>query len=217
MKEYFKRNSPIFYIAIFTIILFLAIIFAGSSNPSVTPTLEKINDEDLYTNQNPVIGDATARVTIVEFSDYNCPACVSVNPILKATVENNPGKIKIIVRHLPLPISGHETSKSAALAATASIKFNKFKEMHNELYLLQDKSRDNLIATAEKLGINKDEFTKEFDSEETKQIVEDDMKAAEKLNIRSTPNIFINGKPFDTAKDLTTTILAEMNRVYPQN
>lgn len=217
MKDYFKRNTPIFYIAIFTTILFLAIIFAGSSNSNVTPTLEKVSDEDLYTNQNPVIGDATARVTIVEFSDYNCPACINVNPILKSTIENNPGKIKLIIRHLPLPITGHETSKEAAMAATASNKFGKFKEMHNELYLMQDKKRENFISTAEKLGMNKEEFTKVLDSEETKQIVEDDMKAAEKLNIRSTPNIFINGKPFDTSKDLVTTILSEMNKVYPQN
>lgn len=56
-----------------------------------------------------------------------------------------------------------------------------------------------------------------MESDEIKQIVEDDIKAAEKLNIRSTPNIFINGKPFDTSKDLTTIILAEMNKVYPQN
>lgn len=141
MKDYFKRNTPIFYIAIFTTILFLAIIFAGSSNSPVTPNLEKVNDEDLYTNQNPVIGDNTARVTIVEFSDYNCPACVSVNPVLKATVDNNPGKIRLVIRHLPLPIVGHETSKEAAIAATAANKFGKFKEMHNEIYLLKIKAK----------------------------------------------------------------------------
>lgn len=217
MKDYFKRNSPIFYIGIFTVVLFLAIIFAGSTNPSVTPSMEKINDEDLYTNQNPVIGDNTARVTIVEFSDYNCPACVSVNPILKSTIDNNPGKIKLIIRHLPLPITGHESSKEAAIAATAANKFGKFKEMHNELYSLKDKNRENFILLAEKLGMNKDEYTKVLDGEETKQIVEDDIKAAEKLNLRGTPSLFINGKPFDTSKDLTTTILAEMNKVYPQN
>jgi len=194
MKEYFKRNSPIFYIGIFTVVLFLAIIFAGSSTPTQAPSLEKVSDEELYTNQNPIIGDKNARVTIVEFSDYNCPACVSVNPILKSTVENNPGKIRLIVRHLPLPIKGHETSKDAAIAATAADKFGKFKEMHNELYKLEDKGRDNLINTAVSLGINKEEFIKALDSEEVKQIVEEDMSAAEKLNLRGTPSIFINGR-----------------------
>jgi protein-disulfide isomerase len=217
MKDYFQRNSPIFYIGIFTIILFLAVIFAGSSTPTQTPTMEKINDEDLYTNQNPVIGENTARVTVVEFSDYNCPYCVSVNPILKATVDNNPGKIKLIIRQLPLPIPGHETSKEAALAATAANKFGKFKEMHNEIYNLQDKSRENLVRTAEKIGINRDEFQKALESDEVKQIVEDDIKAAEKLKITGTPTIFINGKAFNFSQDLTTTILAEMNKMYPQN
>ncbi len=218
MKEYFKRNTPIFYIGIFTVVLFLAIIFAGSSTPTTTPNLEKVNNEDLYTNQNPIIGDANARVTIVEFSDYNCPYCVSVNPVLKATVENNPGKIRLIVRHLPLPIPGHETSRIAAEAAIAANKFGKFKEMHNEIYNMKDKSRDSLISLAEKLGINKDEFIKALDSEEVRQIVQEDVNAAEKLNVRSTPTIFINGKAFNFSKeDLSTSILAEMNKVYPQN
>lgn len=217
MKEYFKRNSPIFYIGIFTVVLFLAIIFAGSSTPTQSPSLEKINDEELYTNQNPIIGEPTARVTIVEFSDYNCPACVAVNPILKSTIDNNPGKIRLIIRHLPLPIKGHETSKDAAIAATAANKFGKFREMHNELYKLEDKSRESMINTAVNLGINKEEFVKATESEEIKQIVEEDMKTAEKLNLRGTPSIFINGKVFNPSTDLTTTILAEMNRMYPQN
>ena len=217
MKEYFKRNSPIFYIGIFTVVLFLAIIFAGTSTPTQSPSLEKINDEELYTNQNPIIGEPTARVTVVEFSDYNCPACVAVNPILKSTIDNNPGKIRLIIRHLPLPIKGHETSKDAAIAATAANKFGKFREMHNELYKLEDKSRESMINTAVNLGINKEEFVKATESEEIKQIVEEDMKTAEKLNLRGTPSIFINGKVFNPSTDLTTTILAEMNRMYPQN
>jgi len=217
MKEYFKRNSPIFYIGIFTVVLFLAIIFAGTSTPTQSPSLEKINDEELYTNQNPIIGEPTARVTVVEFSDYNCPACVAVNPILKSTIDNNPGKIRLIIRHLPLPIKGHETSKDAAIAATVANKFGKFREMHNELYKLEDKSRESMINTAVNLGINKEEFVKATESEEIKQIVEEDMKTAEKLNLRGTPSIFINGKVFNPSTDLTTTILAEMNRMYPQN
>ncbi|NBO17317.1 MAG: hypothetical protein EBV07_00270 [Proteobacteria bacterium] len=217
MKEYFKRNSPIFYIGVFTVILFLAIIFAGSGTPTQSPSLELVNNEDLYNNQNPIIGEATARVTIVEFSDYNCPACVSVNPILKSTINNNPGKIRLIIKHLPLPITGHETSKDAAIAATAANKLGKFKEMHNELYMLQDKSKENLINTAVNLGMNKEEFVKAFESEEVVKIVEEDMKTAEKLGLRGTPSIFINGKVFNPSQDLNTTILAEMNKVYPQN
>jgi len=217
MKDYFQRNSPIFYIGIFTVVLFLAIIIAGSNTPSPVTKMEKVNDQDLYNNQNPIIGDPNARVTVVEFSDYNCPACINVNPILKATIDNNPGKIRLIIRHFPLPITGHETSKDAALAATAANKFGKFREMHNELYKLETKTRDSFISTAEKLGMNKDEFAKALDSDEVKQIVADDASAAQKLNLRGTPSIFINGKPFDSNLDLNTTILAEMNKMYPQN
>jgi len=217
MKEYFKRNSPIFYIGILTAVLFLAIIFAGQGTPNVKPSLEKVSDEELYTNLNPIIGEKTARVTIVEFLDYNCPACAAVNPIIKATIQNNPGKIRLIVRHLPLNIPGHESSKDAAIAATAAIKFNKFEVFHNELFNINKKDRETFISMAEKFGINKEEYISQLDSEEVKKIVENDVSTASKLNLRGTPSLFINGRPFDNSQDLNTVILAEMNKIYPQN
>lgn len=217
MKDYFKRNSPIFYIALFTIILFIAIIIAGGTKPTNSPNLQIVQDSDLFTEQNPIVGDKNARVTIVEFMDYNCPACAAVNPLLKAAVNNNPGKVRLIIRHLPLNIPGHESSRDAALAATASNKFNIFKEFHEEIFNLNVINRDNLIAIAEKYKINRDEFIKEMESEVTKNIVDRDMSDAAKLNLRGTPSIFINGRQFDNSTDLSVMIQTEVNRLYPQN
>ena len=70
---------------------------------------------------------------------------------------------------------------------------------------------------AEKFGINKEEYISQLDSEEVKKIVENDESTASKLNLRGTPSLFINGRPFDNSQDLNTVILAEMNKIYPQN
>lgn len=219
MKDYFKRNSPIFYIGIATAVVFLAIIFAGQSVPNQEPTLKVVEEKNLFTDEDPIVGFREARVTLVEFMDYSCPYCKTINPITKNLISGNNNKLRLVVRHFPLTqLPGHENSYSAALAAEAAVKFNKFSDMHNGLLEAQNLDRDSIIAIAERIGINKDEFISEWDSESVKSKVDKDMKDAENLGIRGTPSFFLNGKQVDLQnRDLNTEVQAEINRVYPQN
>ena len=219
MKDYFKRNSPIFYIGIATAVIFLAIIFAGQSVPNQQPTLKVVEEKNLFSEEDKIVGFKEARVTLVEFMDYSCPFCKTINPITKNLISGNNTKLRLVVRHFPLTqLPGHENSYSAALAAEASAKFNKFNEMHNALLEAQNLDRDSIIAIAERIGINKDEFISEWDSESVKAKVERDIKDAENLQVRGTPTFFLNGKQVDLQnRDLNTEVQAEINRVYPQN
>jgi protein-disulfide isomerase len=219
MKDYFKRNTPIFYIGIATAIVFISIIIAGQVTPNQQPSLTPVEEKDLFTQKDQIIGFKDARVTIVEFMDYSCPFCKTINPVLKNLVSGNKNKLRLIVRNFPLKDNpGHENSYSAALATEAAAKFNKFEDMHNALLEADKLDRDSILAIVERLGINKDEFIKVWDSAETKSKVDQDLADASNLQLKGTPAIFLNGKLIDLQnKDLNTEVLAEINRVYPQN
>ena len=94
MKDYFKRNTPIFYIGIATAIVFISIIIAGQSTPNVQPSLTPVEEKDLFTEKDQIIGFKDARVTIVEFMDYTCPYCKTINPTLKNLIAGNKNKLR---------------------------------------------------------------------------------------------------------------------------
>lgn len=219
LKSFFNRNSPVFYIGIATAVIFIFIIIAGGSNENVTPTLKPISQEDLSTEQNYVLGDPNARVTIVEFLDYNCPFCKSISPVIKNLVSNNSGKVRVFIKHFPLTGNqGHEFSKLAAQAAQAAGKMGKFTEMHEGLMEMQDINRESIIERAVLIGLNQEEFISLMDSEEIKNQVEKDLETAKKLQITGTPSIFLNGLRVDLSKsDLNTSTLIEVNKAYPSN
>jgi len=83
MNEFFKRNSPIFYIGVFVAVVFVFIIILGQSTPTVSPNLQPVEEKELVAESNPVLGFKESRVTIVEFLDYNCPSCKAFSPALK--------------------------------------------------------------------------------------------------------------------------------------
>jgi len=89
--------------------------------------------------------------------------------------------------------------------------------MHYALLEASDITKENILLIAERLEINKDEFSKKLDSDEIRAEVDKDLETAKKLQIRGTPTIFLNGRQLDLQKqDLNTLILAEINKMYPQ-
>lgn len=218
MKDFFKRNSPIFYVGIFVAVLFIFIIILGQSTPTVKPNLQPVDERELVSESNPVLGFKEARVTIVEFLDYNCPSCKAVSPALKNLLDGNKNKLRLVLKHYPLvSISGHESSYLAAQAVQAANKFDKAEAMHYALLESLEINRERIIQIAESNGINKDEFEKVLDSEEVKNEVDKDIEAVKKFQIRGTPTIFLNGRQIDLQReDLNTVVLAEINRTYPQ-
>lgn len=219
MNNFIKRNSPIFYIGIFIAVVFIFIIFLGQNTPNTTPDLQPANENELVANNNTVLGFKEARVTIVEFLDYNCPYCKQISPNLKNLIDGNKNKVRVVLKHLPLvQLSGHESSYLAAQAAQTANRFNKGTEMHNALIEASKIDQEFILNTARNLEINIEEFEKLLNSDEIKKEVDADIEIANKLQVRGTPTIFINGKRVDLQRqDLNTVVLAEVNRTYPQN
>jgi protein-disulfide isomerase len=139
-------------------------------------------------------GSSKAQVTIVAFSDFQCPFCSRVLPTLDKLVKDYPDKIRIFFRHNPLPF--HSDAPLAAQAAVAAEAQGKFWEMHDKLFANQQNlKRPDLEKYAKEIGLDVEKFKKDIDSPATKKRVDDDTELGKKLGVQGTPNFFINGRP----------------------
>lgn len=149
----------------------------------------------------PVTGKATAAVTILEFSDFECPFCKRGADTIKEVLKAYPNDVKVAFKNLPLDF--HKRAEPAALAALAAGKQGKFWEMHDELFSNQRGMTDEFfVKTAEKLGLDLEKFKKDMESEELKKQIANDKAEAQKAGIRGTPGFLINGVVLSGAQPL---------------
>src|SRR5579883_841924 len=149
----------------------------------------------------PTKGPATASVSLVEFSDFECPFCAQATSIVQQLAATYPTQVRFAFEHYPLPM--HKESSLAHEAALAAGDQGKFWEMHDALFAGQDKlSRDDLIAKAKQLGLNVPRFTRDLDSHRLKSQVEADRQEGNRLGVDGTPFFFINGHAISGTVDL---------------
>ncbi len=142
---------------------------------------------------SPSTGPATAPVTIVMFSDFQCSACSATHPVLKKAMAEYPGKIHFVVRDFPLETI-HEHAYRAALAAAAANAQGKFFEYTEILYTHQNALDDNSLKKyAADLGLNAKQFEIDLNSEKTVAEVRKDIADGTSYGINSTPTIYVNG------------------------
>jgi len=141
---------------------------------------------------SPVRGEPSAKVTIVEFSDFQCPFCQRGASIMEDVLKAYPKDVKIAFKNLPLPF--HEKAKPAAKAALAAQKQGKFWEMHDLLFKNQSALGDDLfVKFATDLGLDVEKFKADMASPEVAKTIEDDAELARKLGVNGTPGFFVNG------------------------
>ena len=155
----------------------------------------------------PSWGNQNAPVTIVEFSDYECPFCSRAVPVLQQIKkEYGPEKVKIVFRDMPLPT--HSRAEPAANAAHCANEQGKFWEYHDLLFENQDSLEDaDLKDFASRAKIDVKQFTECYDSKKYQATVDKSKREAEALGIQATPSFVINGvliqgaQPFDKFKE----------------
>ncbi len=153
-----------------------------------TPIVQKISVDD-----DPSIGPAGAPVTVVMFSDFECPACAATHPVLKKAIEAYPGKVRFVVRDYPLE-SIHENAFDAARAANAAHAQGKFFEYSEILYKRQSAlDKASLLKYAIEVGLNAKQFELDFNAEKTAAEIRKDQADGDEYIVNSTPTIFING------------------------
>ena len=139
-------------------------------------------------------GSSKAQVTIVAFSDFQCPYCSRVLPTMDKLIKEYPDKVRIFFKHNPLPF--HSDAPLAAQAAVAAEAQGKFWQMHDILFKNQANiKRPDLEKYAAEIGLDVAKFKQDIDSPATKKRVDDDLELGKKLGVQGTPNFFINGRP----------------------
>lgn len=135
-------------------------------------------------------------VTIVKYSDYQCPACAYFHPFTLKLKEDFGDKVKVVYKNFPL--NSHQYAQITARAAEAARKQGKHQEMHNKLFEEQAAwSRGNvqllLIGYATEIGLDVTQFKRDLNSSEMQRIIMEDKAEGQRLGANATPTFFING------------------------
>lgn len=169
---------------------------------------------DIPSEGFPSIGPADAPITIVEFSDYQCPYCRRWHEqVYKPLLDAYPGKIRMVYRHLPLT-SIHPDAMAAAEAAMCAGDQDAYWPFHDKLFSGNSLDLQTFTQYAQELSLNVEDFQTCLEEDKFKNAIETDSNFALDLGVRSTPTFFINGlalvgaQPLDVFKQVIDQELA---------
>ncbi len=189
-------------VVIFVLAVGALVVFSrGGSGVSTDFKLDSIDKLD------HVKGFASSTVILIEYSDFQCPACRTYYPIVRELLQTYGDKIAFVYRHYPLK-QIHINAEPAAWASEAAHNQGKFWEMHNLLFEKQaewQKAADLKAVFSEYaiiLGINKEKFLADLDSEQVKSLVDDQKQSALKNGFNATPTFVLNGKKIENPGSL---------------
>lgn len=166
-----------------------------ASNPG-SDTSGKLSEP--VSGADHVQGNSLSKVTLVEYSDFECPACEQFQPVLKSLSQKYNRQVLFVFRHYPLP--QHPSSVIAAKASEAASNQGKFWEMHDLLFENQKRwSGQNDVEKifegyATQLNLNLEKFLSDLNSDTTSNRVERDRNSGISSGVQATPTFFINGE-----------------------
>jgi protein-disulfide isomerase len=194
-----KKNIIVVATAILFIVIFIvaATIYNNQKDKELSSnSLEKI--EHVQRDYSPTMGPLDAKVTIVEFFDPACGTCSAFYPFVKQLINDNPGKVNLVLRYLPL----HKNSDVIVSIFEAARLQNLFWETLERAYQTQDAWIDHHVSRPEKfwkqlggLGLDLEKLNEDIQSAEIARRVKLDMLDAQQLKVSKTPGFFVNGKP----------------------
>lgn len=214
MKE--KKNlgalkNPWFYVSVVAVIAILILAYILIKPDQTGNVIREENPiVGISIDNDAVLGDDDAPITIIEFSDYECPFCtrfyLNTLPQIKSEYIDT-GKVKLIYRDYPLGF--HANAQKAAEAAECAGEQEKYYEMHDKLF---DEGVDGGVSSfkqyAKEIGLNAEEFNECLDSGEMASEVQKDFQDGQRAGVQGTPTFFINGKilkgaqPFEVFKQI---------------
>lgn len=184
---------------------------AGMSIEDAKKEMEEANKVwDIPVDDSPVFGAENPKLTIVEFTEFQCPYCSRVAPVMQELNKKYPNEIKFVYKHFPL--SFHPNARPAAAAAIAAQKQGKFWEFR---YALAPHSRelgDSIyVEVAKQVGLNIEQFNKDREmTDEMNARIQKDFDLGAKVGVQGTPNFYINGKRQDRfSEELVEKLLKE--------
>lgn len=160
---------------------------------------------------SPYLGNLAAPVTVVIFSDFQCPFCAKLGPVIEQTLDAYPEDVKVVFKHFPL--ASHRFASLAALASVAAQKQGKFWQFHDALFAAQkDLSQSKILSLAGDLGLDIKQFTADIGSQDAKDRLTKDVNDGKAAGLHGTPTLFVNGRQPDknTFEDVKAMIEAEL-------
>lgn len=187
-----------------------------SSNPANQPSADNgaVAVQTFEVSQNDhVRGSFSAPVTLVEFSDFECPFCERIFPILNKILSDYQGKVRLVYKYFPL--SFHPNAQKAAEAAECASEQGKFWEYHDKLFENQPSgfSNDKFKQWAKDLGLNTTQFNSCLDTGKYAQKVQKDFQEGTQKGVNGTPATFVNGElvsgaqPYEAFKQIIDNLL----------
>lgn len=200
-------------VAVTVVIIVAAVFFLSKPEKPVIVDSGKLVKEDSLK-----ISSDSAKLTVVEFGDYQCPACGLAHPGIKKAISDYPGQVNFVFRHFPL--AQHKNAELAAQAVEAAKLQGKLWEMHNKLYESQPEWETDPNALeifkkyAGEFGINVEKFALDINNETIKQKIRNDVTDGVALGVNSTPTFYFNNELYKkgvTYADFKAEIEAKLN------
>jgi protein-disulfide isomerase len=166
-------------------------------------------------------GPADAPVTILEWSDFQCPYCKQAQEVLARLLAEYPDSVRLVFKDFPL--RSHDRAVPAALAARCAGAQGRFWEYHDLLFVAQpDFARDDLQGYARRLGLDEPRFAHCLDADQFKDAVATDQREGREAGVRATPTFFVNGRkiegalPIEEFRDAIRQALREAGAASPR-
>jgi protein-disulfide isomerase len=168
--------------------------------PATQARAQRPDDEfdrvyEIEVGEAPIRGNPNAEVTIVEYSDFQCPFCARAQPILEAVLEKYPDDVRLVYKHFPL--SFHKAARPTAIASLAAMEQGLFWEMHDVLFEAgSDLDAAKIQHYAEKAGLDIERFNRDMETKKAAydSLITTDYRAGSEVDVRGTPTLFVNGK-----------------------
>jgi len=197
-----SRRKELFIGVGFVVLVVALMIFAGvaSSGKSSTKTAFTGGQTTPITASDHIKGNPSATVSVVEYGDFQCPACAQYEPVIQQLISEYGDRIAFVFRHFPL-YQAHPNAEIASHAAEAAALQGKFWEMHDLLYAKQSEwstasmrsiVRDHFSVYASSLGMDVAKFESDIRSEAVVQKVNADAASGNAARVNHTPTFFIN-------------------------
>ena len=171
---------------------------------------------EVSTAGRPARGPDKAPITIIAFSDYQCPYCKRAHATVEQVMQTYGDKVKLVYRDYPLPF--HENARPAAEAAACANAQGKFWEFHQKLWGASDLSTEKLKAMAGEVGMDQQKFNDCLAKQEFKAVIDKDIADGAAVGVTGTPAFFINGRmlsgaqPFERFKEVIDEELARSSK-----
>lgn len=205
-KSFWEQNKVNIIGWLVIVVVIAGLIFASfTAQQQYQQTLAEVlgvSDSDNYK------GTLDSPVTLIEYADFQCPACAGYKDVIDQLVAQNPDDLVLVYRHLPL-VSIHPNAVPAAIAAEAAKEQDAFWGMYDLLYSGQsiwselDDPTPIFLAYAEQLDLDADKFAADLENETVIARVDADLQQAGELGLNSTPTFFMNGEKIQLGSSLS--------------